>query len=221
MPKGVLVLGGAGSFADALRERLDANLFAVLPGYPSATPNQGRLLRANLLLLDSRRAHEDNEARWTALHVSSGLPVLVLLCREHSVILPLGVVSVCLDEDGPVTPRVAEAIARGCSVDPQGVILSGDLLLGVDARRLARGGDSYALTVKECRLLQLFMSRPGQVLDRKALMREVWDTDYTGDTRTIDVHICWLRRKLEEDPRHPVYLRTVRSMGYRFEARGA
>ena len=52
---------------------------------------------------------------------------------------------------------------------------------------------------------------------RKKLMKEVWDTDYLGDTRTLDVHIRWLRKKIEDDPSHPVLIRTVRGVGYRFE----
>ena len=65
-----------------------------------------------------------------------------------------------------------------------------------------------------CQLLEVFMRNPGRVLDRRFLMREVWETDYTGDTRTLEVHICWLRKKIEKDPRHPRYLKTVRGVGY-------
>jgi DNA-binding response OmpR family regulator len=61
------------------------------------------------------------------------------------------------------------------------------------------------------------MQQPGEVLTRKYLMQQVWDTSYLGDTRTLDVHIRWLREAIEDDPTDPVYLRTVRRQGYRFE----
>jgi len=59
------------------------------------------------------------------------------------------------------------------------------------------------------------MDEPDKVLPRKELFQKVWETDYTGDTRTLDVHISWLRQALEEDPRHPAIILTERSIGYR------
>jgi DNA-binding response OmpR family regulator len=61
------------------------------------------------------------------------------------------------------------------------------------------------------------MEHPGEILEREQLFRQVWHTEYTGDTRTLDVHISWLRYALEEDPRHPVLIKTVRGVGYRLD----
>jgi DNA-binding response OmpR family regulator len=95
---------------------------------------------------------------------------------------------------------------------------AGGLILDLDARCVIRkGGEAEHLTFKECALLNVFMSNGGEVLSRKRLMKEVWDTDYLGDTRTLDVHIRWLREKIEDDPSNPILLRTVRGVGYRFE----
>jgi len=63
----------------------------------------------------------------------------------------------------------------------------------------------------------VLMENPGAVIEREALFRRVWDTEYAGDTRTLDVHISWLREAIEEDPRHPRYLKTVRGVGYRLD----
>jgi DNA-binding response OmpR family regulator len=73
---------------------------------------------------------------------------------------------------------------------------------------------------KEARLLAILMRHPGQVVNRATLMREVWQTDYLGDTRTLDVHICLLRQKLEEDPTRPQLLLTERGVGYRLNVPG-
>lgn len=72
------------------------------------------------------------------------------------------------------------------------------------------------LSPKEFRLLELFMSYPRRVWSREQLIEQVWGPDFLGDTKTVDVHIRWLREKLEEDPSQPEYLITVRGFGYRF-----
>jgi DNA-binding response OmpR family regulator len=74
---------------------------------------------------------------------------------------------------------------------------------------------SAHLTPKQCQLLSIFMQRPNQVISREDLMREIWDTHYLGDTRTLDVHIRWLREKIEPDPMKPAVLLTIRKIGYK------
>ena len=61
------------------------------------------------------------------------------------------------------------------------------------------------------------MEHPGEMLERERLFREVWKTEYTGDTRTLDVHISWLRQAIEVDPRKPHFLKTIRGVGYRLD----
>jgi len=91
-----------------------------------------------------------------------------------------------------------------------------DWTLDLDNRQVFTGNGAQKLTPQLCRLLEVFMRNPDKILSRKCLMKEVWETDYIGDTRTLEVHICWLRKKLEDNPHHPCYLRTVRGVGYRF-----
>jgi DNA-binding response OmpR family regulator len=85
-------------------------------------------------------------------------------------------------------------------------------------RVLRKGRARYRLRPKEAALLALFMRNPGRVLTRREIMKAVWDTDYVGDTRTLNVHVRWLRLKIEDDPGKPRLLRTVRGVGYRFES---
>lgn len=98
-----------------------------------------------------------------------------------------------------------------------GDLQAGGISLDLEGRSVTRGKATIRLTPKECALLHAFMKNGGTVLTRKFLMKEVWDTDWTEDTRTLDVHIRWLREKIEDNPSRPVYLRTVRGVGYRFE----
>lgn len=93
-----------------------------------------------------------------------------------------------------------------------------DLILDLSAHEVTKGdSEPQHLTPKECKLLATFMQHRGEVLSRKFLMKEVWEWDYDGDTRTLEVHVSWLRSKIEEDSSNPRYLHTVRNVGYWFE----
>jgi DNA-binding response OmpR family regulator len=94
---------------------------------------------------------------------------------------------------------------------------AGSLVFDPDTRTVRKGNTSVPLRPKEAALLAMFMHNPGRVLSRQELMKEVWETDYMGDTRTLSVHVRWLRTKIEDDPNSPRFLRTVRGVGYRFE----
>ncbi len=91
-----------------------------------------------------------------------------------------------------------------------------NLILDCQQGQVLRSKKRFSLTPKEFRLLYLLITNHDQVLSRKTIMREVWETDYMGDTRTLDVHIRWLREKIEEKPSQPRRLITVRGVGYRF-----
>lgn len=95
-------------------------------------------------------------------------------------------------------------------------ITIGDITLDLDAHTVTKAGEDVVLRQKEYEILTLLMTNSGKVITRDRLFDEVWGTDWLGDTRTLDVHMSWLRGKLEDDPTHPVYLQTVRGVGYRF-----
>ena len=85
------------------------------------------------------------------------------------------------------------------------------------ARRVWRGGDEVALSRKEFDLVHALISRAGDIVTRDELMREVWHTSFWSSSKTIDVHLGWVRRKLGDDPRQPTLITTVRGRGLRFE----
>ena len=91
-----------------------------------------------------------------------------------------------------------------------------DINLYTQECRVTVRGEEVNLSPKEFRLLELFMSYPRRVWSREQLIERVWGPDFLGDTKTVDVHIRWLREKLEHDPSQPEYLITVRGFGYRF-----
>jgi DNA-binding response OmpR family regulator len=93
---------------------------------------------------------------------------------------------------------------------------SGDLLVDVGAHRASRGEAVLHLKPREFELLAYFLRYPGKVHTRERLLHQVWGYDFPGDTRTVDVHVRWLRRKIEPDPAAPVRIETVRGVGYVF-----
>ncbi len=95
------------------------------------------------------------------------------------------------------------------------VLLAGGVELDLISRVVVGSQGRIHLTPKQCQLLALFIQRPNQVVSREDLMKEIWETRYLGDTRTLDVHIRWLREKIEADPTHPVLLLTHRGVGYK------
>ena len=88
------------------------------------------------------------------------------------------------------------------------------MTLDIENSMLKRNGDEIHLTPKETKLMVLLMENVGQVVSRSDLMQQVWNTEYLGDTRTLDVHICWLRQKIEDNPRIPELILTRRGQGY-------
>lgn len=99
--------------------------------------------------------------------------------------------------------------------DGEDVLDVGDLQVNVSRHEATVGGKALTLTAKEFALLVYLARHPGIVLSRDALLREVWGYDYPIGTRTVDVHIRWLRQKVEEDPAQPARILTVRGHGYR------
>jgi DNA-binding response OmpR family regulator len=92
----------------------------------------------------------------------------------------------------------------------------GHVTLSPAAHRAFKDGMELTLRNKEYELLSLLMQQAGKVLTREVLFNQIWGTDWLGDTRTLDVHIRWLRQKIEDDPSLPHYIQTVRNIGYRF-----
>ena len=101
--------------------------------------------------------------------------------------------------------------------DGTNVIHAGPIRLDLEHRRVRSLGKNARLTPRLAILLEILLQHRGEVIEREELFKKVWDTNYTGDTRTLDVHISWLRRAIEMDANHPKFLHTVRGVGYRLD----
>jgi DNA-binding response OmpR family regulator len=108
-----------------------------------------------------------------------------------------------------LTSRRATRVAR--------LVIDEGVELDLRRRELFRDGHWVHLRPKEARLLEVFIRASGRTLTRRHILTRVWGADHRGDPRTVDVHVRWLRAKIEPEPRHPVRLLTVRGVGYRLE----
>ena len=101
--------------------------------------------------------------------------------------------------------------------DESKIIHVGPIHLDTEHRRVKCLSKNVSLTPRLALLLQILLQFRGEVIEREKLFKMVWDTNYAGDTRTLDVHISWLRQSIEMDPNNPRFLHTVRGVGYRLD----
>jgi len=154
-----------------------------------------------------------------------GLPKLdgLEVCRQirsagHAI--PVLILTARADDYVTKPFRLAELLARVRALLRRGATES-RVVQGVrvdnDARRAWLGDTEIDLTSKEFDLLSLLVSEAGKVVTREQIMRQVWDSKWWGSTKTLDMHVSWLRRKLGDDAHSPRYITTVRGVGFRFE----
>jgi DNA-binding response OmpR family regulator len=118
----------------------------------------------------------------------------------------------------PFTARkLVNRVKRLWPVSEENTLSAGPVELVMETRLVRAHGRETRLTPKAASLLEVFMRHSGETLDREFLMRQVWNTDYLGDTRTLDVHVRWVRQAIEHNAARPCFIRTVRGLGYRFE----
>jgi DNA-binding response OmpR family regulator len=118
-----------------------------------------------------------------------------------------------------VVARIRAVLRRGRSDEDVGHLRVDKLQIDIGARRAWMSDNELDLTRKEFDLLVRLARDAGRVVTRESLMSDVWDTNWFGSTKTLDVHIAWLRRKLGDDPTAPKYIYTVRGVGFRLAAR--
>jgi DNA-binding response OmpR family regulator len=147
---------------------------------------------------------------------SSELPIVLIVTPEHA---NSGVTTANAILELPFTSRkLLNRIAPLLPGDGKNILHVGFIRLDLERKRVRCLGREARLTPRMTHLLQVLLIHAGEAVDRQKLFSEVWDTKYTVDTRTLDVHISWLRGALEENPRQPQFLKTIRGVGYRLDA---
>ncbi len=142
------------------------------------------------------------------------IPIILIVENEKSIDKDLADSILVLPFTVQKLVNRAKALLPG---DGNNVLSVGPIRLDVENRRVRALGKNAKLTPRLITLLQILMDKHGEVVEREALFKKVWETNYTGDTRTLDVHISWLRRAIELDPDNPKFLKTIRGVGYRLD----
>ena len=160
------------------------------------------------------------------IRAKSQVPIIMLTAKDTEVDKVVGLELGA--DDYIVKPySKAELVARIKAVlrrqggevtsEVSGVITAGPISIDIDRHLVMINGAATSLPLKEFELLEFLLRNKGRVLTRAQLIDRVWGSDYFGDTKTLDVHIKRLRAKIENDPANPVYIQTIRGLGYKFE----
>ncbi len=181
---------------------------------------------ADLILLDLMLPGLSGTEVCRQIRSKSQVPIIMLTAKDTEIDKVVGLE---LGADDYVTKpyssreliaRINAVMRRSQNPDVEienGIIAIGPVRLDVDRHQMSLDGKVVALPLKEFELLEFLMRNSGRVLTRTQLIDRVWGSDYFGDTKTLDVHIKRLRAKIEVDPANPVFIQTVRGLGYKFE----
>jgi two-component system response regulator RegX3 len=223
----ILVVEDEESFRDALQYMLTREGFDV-----TLAPNGAEGMKLfdakhpDLVLLDLMLPEVSGTEVCKYIRSKSNTPVIMLTAKDTEIDKVVGLE---LGADDYVTKpfstrellaRIRAVMRRGGEVelDAIGAIEGGPIRMDVERHTLLVNGSSVPMPLKEFELLEFLMRNSGRVLTRGQLMDRVWGSNYVGDGKTLDVHIKRIRSKIEPDPANPVYLTTIRGLGYRFES---
>jgi two-component system response regulator RegX3 len=210
-------------FSQALKR---AGFEPVVAGTAAQALELAERLEPDLVLLDIRLPDGDGRDVCRTLRRTSDVPILMLTASgtetDRIIGLELGADDYVVKpfSSGEVISRIRAILRRAAwrEPDPPETVRAGELELNFAARRAALGGEELKLPRKEFELLAELVRHAGDVVSREDLMARVWDVNWFGSTKTLDVHVRSLRKKLGDDPANPTYIETVRGVGFRFIA---
>ena len=182
--------------------------------------------KPNLILLDLMIPGKDGYDVCKDVRSNSEIrntPIIMLTAKSEEVDKILGLE---LGADDYITKpfsvrellaRVKAVLRRFSIVEPESDVLTfGDLVADFDKREILVKDKKLDLTLKEFELLEILIRNKGKILTRDTLLDKIWGYEYIGETRTVDVHIRYLRKKIEADDKNPKFIETIRGVGYRF-----
>ncbi len=222
----ILLVEDEALLADTLRYNLEREGYTVLSASDGVTGlDLARAEQPDLLILDVMLPKLDGFSVCRILRRETNIPIMMLTARQDEVDriagLELGADDYVIKPFslGELLARV-RAILRRTDRQPTGIerelLTAANLKVDTGSRRVFRDNNEITLAQKEFDLLVCLMRNRGMALSRDLLLERVWGYDFPGDSRTVDVHVRWLREKVEVDPSSPIYIQTVRGIGYRF-----
>jgi DNA-binding response OmpR family regulator len=235
MPETILVVEDERALRDTLSYNLKKDGFVVeTVGNGRSALDSARRLKPDLIVLDLMLPEIDGFEVCRILRKEMSTPILMLTARDDEIDRVVGL-EVGADDylTKPFSMRelmarvkaqlrrsrlLREEIAKSNTHEKQQEKLTfGNLVINLTRREVTLDGEPLALKPQEYELLLFFAEHKGQMLSREFVLERVWGWDFIGDSRTVDVHVRWLRQKIENDPSNPARIVTVRGGGYRFE----
>jgi DNA-binding response OmpR family regulator len=223
--KKILVVDDEPTLVATLKYNLERESFQVYEASDGARALEiANTSHPDLIILDLMLPGLSGLEVCRVLRKETSVPILMLTAKDSEVDKVVGLE---LGADDYVTKpfgmqellaRVRALLRRAAAAEPaRDSVDAGDLHVDVARREAFRDGKPLPLKPKEYDLLLYFIRHPGRAFTREQLLNDIWEYDFAGDTRTVDVHIRWLRQKIEPEPGAPTRLITVRGTGYRFE----
>lgn len=223
--KSILVVDDEPTLVATLKYNLEREQYKVITARDGASAiDLARAAAPDLIILDLMLPEMDGFEVCRVLRKSLSVPILMLTAKGTEVDKVVGLE---LGADDYVTKPfgMSELMARVRAllrriqkpVAADETLVSGDLRVDLARRQAFKNGQPLPLKPKEFDLLGFFLKHMGRVFSRDQLLSQIWGYDFAGDSRTVDVHVRWLRLKVEEDPADPRRLVTVRGAGYRFD----
>jgi DNA-binding response OmpR family regulator len=227
MARTILVVDDEPTLRETLVDALESDGFRVV----SAADGREALLkfraeRPDLILLDLMLPELSGVEVCRIIRAESGVPIVMLTAKDSELDKVVGLE---LGADDYVTKpfslrelsaRVRAQLRRSdqaVAVETAPAMVDlGDVQVDLGGHRILRDGDVLPVKPKAFELLAFLIRHPGQAFTRDQLLEKVWGYDYAGETRTVDVHVHWLRSQIEPDPGHPAFIHTVRGVGYLF-----
>ncbi len=227
MARTILVVDDETTLRETLVDALEAEGFRVVSAADGrAALTVFRAERPDLVLLDLMLPELSGIEVCRIIRAESGVPIVMLTAKDSEIDKVVGLE---LGADDYVTKpfSVRELSARIRALfrraeqavtaeNPPAVVDLGRVQVDIAGHRLLRDGDALPVKPKAFELLVFLLRHPGQVFTRDQLLERVWGYDYAGETRTVDVHVHWLRSQIEEEPSAPRFIHTVRGVGYGF-----
>ena len=223
----ILIVEDESSFSEALEFLLGKEGFSIVSaanGTEAITKfEQGGI---DLVLLDLMIPEISGTEVCRQIRAKSKVPIIMLTAKDSEVDKVVGLE---LGADDYVTKpystrelvaRIRAVLRRNSgesAIGDIGIMTAGPVRMDTDRHQVTVNGVNVSLPLKEFELLEFLMRNSGRVLTRVQLIDRVWGSDYVGDTKTLDVHIKRLRAKIEVDPANPIFIQTVRGLGYRLE----
>jgi DNA-binding response OmpR family regulator len=223
----ILVVDDEPLITESLEYSLKQEGFQVVVAHDGRTALQAsRDEKPDMVVLDIMLPGMDGWEVCRRLRQESTVPIIMLTARGQEIDRVLGL-ELGADDYLPKPFSFRELLARIRAVFRRMAfeevpkveqVRIGDLCLDLAAHKVYKQSRELAVTQKEYDLLRSLMTQAGRAVSRAELLDQVWGVDWLGDTRTLDVHVRWLREKIEEDAGQPHYIQTVRGVGYRFAA---